>query len=135
MISRQFALFLAVGGVAALVNIVARIAFDWLMPYEIAIVLAYATGLAVAFLLNRRHVFPNTGDGRGVQLLRFTLVNLVALAQVWAVSLGLLHLVFPRLGFAWHAETVAHVIGVASPVFTSYFGHKHFSFRRVPSAG
>ncbi len=133
--SRQFVRFLAVGGFAALVNIATRIAFDWLMPYEMAIVLAYVTGLAIAFLLNRRHVFPDAGDGRGAQLLRFTLVNLVALAQVWAVSVGLLHFVLPRLGFVSYAETVAHVIGVASPVLTSYLGHKHFTFRRAAAAG
>jgi len=57
-----------------------------------------------------------------------TLVNLAAVAQVWVVSVGLARLVFPVAGFVWHAETVAHVIGVAVPVFTSYLGHKHFSF-------
>jgi putative flippase GtrA len=59
---------------------------------------------------------------------RFALVNLAAVAQVWIVSVGLARLAFPAIGFTWHAETVAHVIGVAIPVFTSYLGHKHFSF-------
>ena len=59
---------------------------------------------------------------------RFALVNLAAVAQVWVVSVGLARLVFPAIGFTWHAEIVAHVIGVVVPVFTSYLGHKHFSF-------
>ena len=37
-------------------------------------------------------------------------------------------LIFPAVGFTWHGETVAHVIGVLVPVVTSYLGHKHFSF-------
>ena len=53
-----------------------------------------------------------------------------AVAQVWIVSVGLTRFIFPAIGLAWHAETVAHVIGVAVPVFTSYLGHKHFSFAR-----
>jgi putative flippase GtrA len=53
------------------------------------------------------------------------------LLQVLAVSLLLEAIVFPRLGFTWHAATVAHVIGVASPAFTSYYAHKFFSFRTL----
>jgi putative flippase GtrA len=60
--------------------------------------------------------------------MRFALVNIAAIAQVWIVSVGLARFVFPAAGFTWHAETVAHVIGVAVPVFTSYVGHKRFSF-------
>ncbi len=68
-------------------------------------------------------------DGRASrQTLRFALVNLVALAQVWVVGVGLARIVFPKIGFVWHAELVAHIIAVLSPVLTSYFAHKHFSF-------
>ncbi len=31
----------------------------------------------------------------------------------------------------WHAETIAHVIGVASPVITSYTLHMRLSFQSV----
>ena len=53
---------------------------------------------------------------------------MLALITQLVVSVGLARFIFPATGFAWHAETVAHVIGVAVPVFTSYLGHKHFSF-------
>jgi putative flippase GtrA len=125
---KRFALFLFAGGTAALANIVSRIAFNWLMPYEIAIVVAYLCGMTTAYLLNRRFVFASSGRGVASEYMRFALVNLAAVAQVWIVSVGLARLVFPAIGFAWHAETVAHIIGVAIPVFTSYLGHKHFSF-------
>ena len=125
---KRFALFLFAGGTAALVNILSRIAFNWLMPYEVAIVVAYLCGMTTAYLLNKRFVFASSGRGVASEYTRFALVNLAAVAQVWIVSVGLARLVFPALGFAWHAETVAHVIGVTIPVFTSYMGHKHFSF-------
>ena len=41
---------------------------------------------------------------------------------------GLARLAFPAVGFDWLAEDIAHLIGVAIPAVTSYFGHRHFSF-------
>jgi putative flippase GtrA len=101
------------------------------MPYELAIVAAYICGMTVAYLLNKRFVFEASGRGVRSEYLRFTLVNLLAVAQVWVVSVGLARLVFPSIGFTWHADTVAHVIGVIVPVFTSYLGHRHFSFAKT----
>lgn len=124
----RFMLFLLAGGIAALVNILSRIALNWIMLYEVAIVVAYLCGMTTAYLLNKRFVFASSGRGVASEYTRFALVNLAAVIQVWIVSVGLARFIFPAIGFAWHAETVAHVIGVAVPVFTSYFGHKHFSF-------
>jgi len=125
---KRFVLFVLAGGTAALVNILSRIALNWLMPYEVAIIVAYLCGMTTAYLLNRYFVFAASGRGVASEYTRFALVNLAAVAQVWIVSVGLARLAFPAIGFTWHAETVAHVIGVAIPVFTSYLGHKHFSF-------
>ena len=124
----RFVLFVLAGGTAALVNILSRIALNWVMPYEVAIIVAYLCGMTTAYLLNRYFVFAASGRGVASEYTRFALVNLAAVAQVWIVSVGLARLAFPAIGFTWHAETVAHVIGVAIPVFTSYLGHKHFSF-------
>lgn len=125
---RRFVLFVLAGGVAAAVNILSRIVFNWAVPYEVAIVLAYVCGMITAYLLNKYFVFEASGRAVTSESLRFALVNLAAVAQVWVVSVGLARLVFPAIGITWRADTVAHVIGVAVPVFTSYLGHKHFSF-------
>jgi len=125
----EFLRFVAVGGTAAAVNVGTRLIFSRFMAFEAAVVPAYLCGMATAFLLSRRFVFTGAAGGQvHGQALRFTLVNLVALAQVWLVSVGLARLVFPYLGFTLHADTAAHMIAVASPIVTSYFGHKHFSF-------
>ena len=126
--TRRFALFVVAGGIAALVNIASRLALNLVMPYEVAIVVAYVCGMTTAYALNKLFVFERSGRAVTDEYVRFTLVNLVAVAQVWLVSVGLARLLFPAVGFTWHAETVAHVIGVIVPVFTSYLGHKHFSF-------
>jgi putative flippase GtrA len=62
---------------------------------------------------------------------KFATVNVVSFAQVWLVSVGLARLLFPALTFQWHADSVAHMIGVASPLLFSYYAHKHFTFRRA----
>lgn len=125
----RFVRFLLAGGAAAVVNISCRILFNRFMPYEVAIPAAYAIGMLCAFVLNRLLVFAPSGRGVGVDGIRFVLVNLLGVAQVWCVSVALARIVFPAVGFTDHAYTVAHVIGVMSPVITSYLGHKYFSFR------
>ena len=132
-VSRQFLSFVLAGGFAAAVNVGSRMLFSYAMPYEVAIVPAYLCGMATAFLLNRAFVFKEAASGGDAthQALRFALVNLVALAQVWLVGVGLVRGLFPVVGFSWHAEAIGHAIGVASPIATSYFAHKHFSFSAV----
>ncbi len=135
--TRRFVAFLLTGGLAALVNIVSRIGFDDLLhnaglgpitSYEIAVVLAYLVGMMTAFSLARAFVFAGAGRKLHVEFGRFALVNMAALTQVWLVSVLLDRLLFPRIGLHWNAETIAHVIGVLSPVLISYHGHKRFSF-------
>lgn len=125
---QRFALFVAAGGSAAVINVLSRIAINTIVSYEVAIVLAYLIGMTAAFILNKLFVFLSPDRQVTAEYARFALVNLVSAAQVWCVSVGLVRLLFPAIGFAWHAETVAHIIGVVSPIYTSYLGHKHFSF-------
>ena len=131
----EFGRFLLTGGVAAGANVVSRWLLSHAMVYEIAVVLAYLVGMVTAYLLSRAFVFARSGRTVADEALRFALVNAVALVQVWAVSVGLARLVFPAIGFGWHAEDIAHLIGVAIPAVTSYFGHRHFSFSHRREGG
>jgi len=127
----RFAAFVITGGIAALVNIMARIAAGQVVGYGAGIGLGYLAGMVTAFLLARVFVFTSARRDAHRQFVRFAMVNALAFAQVWLVSEGLDRLVFPAIGFHWRGETVAHVIGVLSPVAGSYLLHKHFSFRAV----
>lgn len=128
-VSRHFLLFLLTGGVAAAVNWGSRIVYNVRMPYSAAIVVAYVTGMITAFILAKLFVFTESTQSTTRSIVFFTLVNLVAVLQTWGVSVGLAYYVFPRLGLDWHAREIAHLIGVAVPVFTSYIGHKRWSFK------
>ena len=121
--------FVGVGGLAAGVNVVARFLLSYVFVYEVAVAVAYIFGMTAAFLMNRAFVFERVASAVHVQYARFAIVNAVAFIQVWAISVVLDRLVFPAFGLDWHRETIAHVVGVASPILTSYIGHKSFSFR------
>jgi len=103
-------------------------ALSQITNYSAAIVIAYLIGMTTAYVLMKLFVFEKSGRSVQHEYLRFGLVNLVALVQVWTVSVGLARLLFPWIGFNHHAETVAHVIGVLSPIASSYFMHKYFTF-------
>lgn len=124
----RFIRFLAVGGFAAVVNVAARYLLNFFMGYSAAIVLAYLVGMLTAFVLSKRLVFERSSLDTRWQLVRFGLVNVAAVVQVWAVSVGLAEWVFPRMGIETYRYDIAHAIGVAVPAVTSYLGHKHYSF-------
>lgn len=121
--------FLLLGGFSAGVNLVSRFALTPWTGFEWAVPLAYLIGMAVAFLLFRAFVFGASGRSVGSEAMRFTVVNIVALLLVWAISVGLARGVFPAIGFTWYAEDVAHLIGVLSPALSSWIGHKRYTFR------
>lgn len=127
--SSQFLAFLLTGGTAALVNLGSRIVFDIWTSFSIAVILAYLTGMVTAFVLARLFVFRDSQQSLGHSAGWFVLVNLVAIVQTWGISMLLAFVVFPWLGVEKFAREAAHAIGVVVPVFTSYLGHKYYSFR------
>jgi putative flippase GtrA len=127
--SRRFALFLLAGAIAAGANYGSRFGFSVWFDYPTAIVLAYLVGMAVAFALMRQYVFEGHGKALGPQVLKFAGVNLLAVLQTLIVSLVLARWALPAIGVVEQAEAIAHAVGVAVPVVTSYLGHRHATFR------
>ena len=64
-----------------------------------------------------------------LQISKYIVINLLALAQTLIISVVLMRWVLPALGIVTHAEALAHLVGVLTPVMTSYFGHKFITFR------
>ena len=128
-LSHQFLLFLLTGGTAAAVNFGSRILYSVWLPFSYAVILAYLTGMVTAFVLAKLFVFKASQQSMQRSAVFFVIVNLVAIAQTWAISMLLLYVVFPAWGFSFYAAESAHAVGVVVPVFTSYLGHKHWSFK------
>jgi len=92
--------------------------------------LAYATGIITAFVLTKLFVFTSSTQTLHRSMFFFIVVNLLAAAQTWLVSMGLAYYVLPAMKVdGEHAENISHIVGVIFPVFTSYIGHRHWSFR------
>jgi putative flippase GtrA len=126
---QRFMRFTGAGVLAAAANVGSRIALSHVLGYSASVAVAYLVGMVVAFTLSRLFVFDETANPWQKELIRFAMINAIAFIQVWLVSLALADWLFPKYHFTWHAESVAHIIGVGSPIIGSYFGHKHFSFR------
>jgi putative flippase GtrA len=128
-LSKQFILFLFTGGIAATVNFGSRILYSSWVNYSAAIVFAYLTGMTTAFILARVFVFREGQQNMTRSAWIFSLVNLVAVAQTCGISLLLAHYLLPWLGMKQFVHEIAHAVGIVIPVFTSYVGHKRWSFR------
>jgi putative flippase GtrA len=126
--------FLLAGGLAALVNFGSRFIYSIFVDFSTAVVLAFLTGLTTAFILNKLYVFTASRNTVAQEMSWFILINLLALAQTWGLSVYLSHLlpgVIPVTGELGRqlSDAIAHGAGVLLPVFTSYLGHKYLTFR------
>jgi putative flippase GtrA len=125
----QFFIFLLTGGTAAVVNFGSRILYNQWTSFSVAIVLAYLTGMLTAFILAKLFVFTQSQQSLHRSAFFFVLINLLAVLQTWLISMGLAYYVLPAMGIQTLVHEIAHAAGVAFPVFTSYIGHKRWSFR------
>ena len=129
-LSAQFVKFLISGGIAALVNFLVRLFLSQWLSYSLSIVLAYLCGMVVAFLLYEHEVFAKSKIPLKIEIMRFVLVTALAILQTLVVSLVLADHFFPSINMTFYPQEIAHIIGMGVPVFTSFLGHKYFTFER-----
>ena len=127
--SKQFIAFLFAGGFAAVVNFGSRFFYNEYMSFGNAVIVAYITGMITAFVLSKLFVFEQSKHSTKKEFFYFTLVNVVAIIQTYVISVGLAQYIFPSINFTFYPHAIAHAAGVAFPVFTSFIGHKYFSFK------
>lgn len=124
----EFVLFLGLGGLAALTNLIVRYFLNFIMPFETAVVLAYIAGMIVAFMLFGKVIFDGSEQALSRRIIRFTQVNILGAGLAWIVSIAMARFVLPAIDWDWHPLEIAHFIGVTAPALTSYFLHKHYTF-------
>lgn len=127
--SRQFLYFICTGGVAALVNFSSRILYNQWIGFSASVIAAYITGMVTAFLLARIFVFKNSQQAMHRSIGFFVLINLFAVLQTWVISVCFAYYLFPSIGVEKFVREMSHAVGIAIPVFTSYIGHKNWSFK------
>jgi putative flippase GtrA len=115
LIDNRFARFFFVGGVAAAINISSRVAFSYFVRFDHAVALAFLVALTFAFVMSRFFVFQTSRRPIWEQYLRFSLINVVALIQVWFISVALTYKLFPAIGWTFYPELFAHTIACVAP--------------------
>lgn len=128
--SKQFVVFIITGGVAALANFGSRFLFNEVVDFNLAVIFAYLVGMITAFILAKIFVFKETQHTTAKSFFWFTVVNVVAIAQTYLISVGLHSYYFPYINYQTYPAATAHAIGVMFPVFTSFIGHKYLSFKK-----
>lgn len=131
MVNREVVRFLLAGGSAAAINWLARIPLSLILPFEAALVIAYAIGMVAGFWLYRVFVFRGAARGslRG-QLPLFLLVNACGVGVVLAVStlaVATLGGLRPGLG-PTVTEALGHGLGVGAGAVANYLGHRLLTF-------
>lgn len=129
-VSKQFLHFLIAGGIAAAVNFGVGYSFSGLLPFHGDIIIGHLSGMIVAFILFGRKVFEESSNKQSTQLLIFIAVNAAALLQTYLVYYLLMHLVFFHLDHQAYADAIARAAAIVTPIFTSFLGHKYFTFRQ-----
>jgi putative flippase GtrA len=65
------------------------------------------------------------------QVKLFILINIFAIAQVWAAAMTLVYYAFPSIGVVGPlAEPLGHGLAIGVPTISSYFGHRFLTFRQ-----
>jgi putative flippase GtrA len=121
--------FVGIGAVntvlGALAFVTLQLTLGQFVHYLVVLLCAHVVSVLCAFALHRRMVFKVTGN---------VLVDLVRFESVYLVALGinaLLLFVLVELGDL--PVIAAQLLTVAATAVVSFFGHKHFSFRRRSS--
>jgi hypothetical protein len=85
--------------------------------------------MIVAFVLARLFVFQESRQVLHRSALLFVLVNVGAVLQTWGIAVGLANHLLPAIGVSSFVPEIAHAIGIVVPAFSSYLGHRYWSFR------
>lgn len=126
--------FLVVGGLNTGIGLLAFIFFQYFVGrhagrygYMLALLCAHVVAVLCAFVLYRHLVFRVRGH---------VLHDLLRFESVYLTSLGVNAALLPVLVELGHlTPLVAQFSVLVVTTLISWFGHKHFSFRRAPHAG
>lgn len=134
----MFHMFIFCSGTAAAVNLIVGYllygvaGFDGVWGYPLSISVAFASGMAVSFVLNRRFTYVRSGRAVGHEMRDFILVSLVGLCLntgiAWALFLAAEDALVGLLPARIMPEMAAHLTAVAITAVYSYLAHKWISF-------
>ena len=127
--SREFLYFIFTGGIAALVNIITRFIFSFFLNFTLSILSSYLIAMLLSYCLAKRFVFKKSKKPITTSFAIFSLINLLAICQTLLISLIFREYLSGKIVNINYINFISHTLGVFTPVFTSFLGHKYFSFK------
>jgi putative flippase GtrA len=127
---REFGRFVLTGVIATVGNLAAVWLARQIVAFEIALLAGLATGLTVSFVLSKMFAFGSPSWNRASgEASRFLVVYAVGCVTYWAVAVVTARLAAAH-GFAAEIrDIVSALVGAGTMTFTSYFGHRFFTYR------
>lgn len=120
--------FLLAGGLAALVNWIARFPLELVLPFPLAVLGALAVGMTCGFRLYDRWVFPGSARPLARKIRDFIAVNAATQAVMFVVAVGLRELALLAGAPPLPAGAGAHLVGIGAGALVSYLGHRAVTF-------
>lgn len=143
-ITRKFLLYVFLSGFAALVNFVSRFLYQAIpgIGFELAVTLAYITGMLVNFAFSKWITFQAGSSGRGKrEAVKFFLVaslGLLVTVTVSAAALRILEWLQPAIHESLALQlsqkslaSMAHLCGMGAGLIANFIGHELVSFRET----
>ena len=85
--------------------------------------------MVLAYYLAREFVFKKNKKSISSSFALFSLINLLAVSQTLLISLISREYLLEKMTNLQYINFISHTLGVVTPVFTSYLGHKYLSFK------
>jgi putative flippase GtrA len=126
--TRQYLAFLLCGGSGSVVNWATRFVYNRYVSFNAAVVLAYATGMVVSYVLYRLFVFKQSARPLGSRIAAYIAVDGWGCVQTLLIANGLRLYLFKDLIPQGAADALGHLGGIASLAVTSFFLHKFVTF-------
>jgi putative flippase GtrA len=126
--TRQFLLFLCVGGLAAFLNWLSRILLSQWLFFDWAVTVAYGIGILVAFLLNSFLVFPKSTKPKKQQARDFFITNICFFPVVWISAIEV-NSILQYYEVIRYTEAIAHAIALGIPMLATFLIYKFIAFK------
>lgn len=122
LLKAEFAKFVVVGGISAILEYSLYFLFKTAVDYLIANVLAFALTNIVTFILSRRYVFGSSNNNRVAELALFVLCLGGALLVNQIV-------LWTSVEFMSVDDKIAKALAIAITVIWNFFTRKHIVFK------
>jgi putative flippase GtrA len=126
--TRQYLAFLLCGGSGSAVNWAIRFVYNRYVSFNAAVVLAYATGMVVSYVLYRLFVFKKSAQPLARRIAAYIAVDSWGCVQTLLIADGLRLYLLRGLLPQDAADALGHLGGIASLAVTSFFLHKFVTF-------